>query len=102
MLARLAWRSGPEVKKLVVSRKAGSGVVWSLPVFGAVVVAVSVVVFGFYVWKSNNYGGFTSGPRWLFWLVPLWLLGSLLGEPMARRDLRTALTNLKQQLEAEA
>ena len=37
---------------------------------------VSVVVFAFYLTRtqSYNYGGNTSGPRWLFWLIPLWLL----------------------------
>jgi hypothetical protein len=25
--------------------------------------------------KSYNYGGVTSGLRWSFWLIPLWLLG---------------------------
>ena len=32
------------------------------------------VVLGFYIWRTNNYGGWTSGPRWLFWLTPLLLL----------------------------
>lgn len=41
---------------------------------------VSLVVFLFYttyvyyVLKTSNYGGWTSGPRWFFWLIPLWLL----------------------------
>ena len=37
---------------------------------------VSAVVFVFYLTRtqSYNYGGNTSGPRWLFWLIPLWLL----------------------------
>ena len=37
---------------------------------------VSVVVFAFYLTRtqSYNYGGYTSGPRWLFWLIPLWVL----------------------------
>lgn len=38
---------------------------------------LSVVVFGFYIYKTNNYGGWTSGPRWLIWLTPLWLLSLL-------------------------
>lgn len=38
------------------------------------------VVVVFYIFKSNNYGGWTSGLRWLFWLTPL-LLMSLV--PMA-------------------
>jgi hypothetical protein len=38
--------------------------------------AVSAVVIAFYLFivGSRNYGGVTSGPRWLFWLTPLWLL----------------------------
>lgn len=36
---------------------------------------VSVVVVGFYLTRpleDRNYGGVTSGLRWVFWLVPLW------------------------------
>lgn len=36
--------------------------------------ALSLVVVGFYLIKSNNYGGWSSGPRWLMWLTPFWLL----------------------------
>ncbi|MFO1021692.1 MAG: hypothetical protein U0903_13490 [Planctomycetales bacterium] len=37
---------------------------------------LSVVVLGFYMTKteSYNYGGNTSGLRWMFWLIPLWIL----------------------------
>ena len=42
---------------------------------------VTAVVLGFYVLylddRSRNYGGWTSGPRWLFWLTPLWLVAML-------------------------
>lgn len=34
---------------------------------------VSVVVVGFYLFKSDNYGGWSNGPRWLMFLSPLWL-----------------------------
>jgi hypothetical protein len=37
----------------------------------------TAVVIAFYVWNSNNYGGWTSGPRWFFWLTPLFLLAML-------------------------
>jgi hypothetical protein len=37
-------------------------------------VYLTIVVIGFYLVISNNYGGWTSGPRWLFWLTPFWLL----------------------------
>lgn len=51
--------------------------VWALPLFAALTLAISVVVYLFYVFKTNNYGGNTAGPRWLFWLTPLWLVGGL-------------------------
>lgn len=35
--------------------------------------ALTVVVVAFYLVKSNNYGGFTNGLRWLMWLTPIWL-----------------------------
>ncbi len=38
---------------------------------------VTVVVVVFYVFKSNNYGGHSVGPRWLLWLTPLFLLTML-------------------------
>ena len=28
----------------------------------------------FYIFKSDNYGGFAVGPRWLMWVAPLFLL----------------------------
>jgi hypothetical protein len=34
---------------------------------------VLAVVVAFYIWRTNNYGGWSSGPRWLFWLTPLLL-----------------------------
>jgi NADH:ubiquinone oxidoreductase subunit K len=33
---------------------------------------VSMVIF--YTFKTNNYGGVCQGARWLFWLVPFWLI----------------------------
>jgi hypothetical protein len=38
---------------------------------------VSVVVIGFYLARTTNYGGWTNGLRWLMWLAPLWLLTML-------------------------
>jgi hypothetical protein len=35
---------------------------------------VSVVVVGFYLSGSDNYGGWSNGPRWLMFLSPLWLV----------------------------
>src|SRR5262245_18414610 len=41
---------------------------------GSLTLLLSVVVVGFYVVMSDNYGGWTSGLPWLMWLSPLWLL----------------------------
>jgi hypothetical protein len=37
---------------------------------------LTVGMLAFYTWnpKARNYGGSTSGLRWLFWLIPFWLL----------------------------
>ena len=40
----------------------------------ALVLLLTAAVTAVYVCKTNNYGGLCEGPRWLFWLVPLWLL----------------------------
>ncbi|HEX8200090.1 MAG TPA: hypothetical protein VF590_06355 [Isosphaeraceae bacterium] len=44
-------------------------VAWLTTVLTAVMVA-------FYTWnpKARNYGGSTQGLRWLFWLIPFWLI----------------------------
>ncbi len=38
---------------------------------------ITIAVFTFYVTREmhdRNYGGQTSGLRWMFWLIPIWLL----------------------------
>jgi hypothetical protein len=44
----------------------------------ALALALTVAVLTFYLFvaprMSNNYGGWTCGPRWLMWLTPFWLL----------------------------
>ena len=52
--------------------------VFTPALLGPLTLAVSAVVFGFYLTRtqSYNYGGNTSGPRWLFWLIPLWVLAA--------------------------
>jgi len=52
-----------------------------------ITLALSLIVFVFYLTrtKSYNYGGFTSGPRWLFWLIPLWSIAlPLAGDRLSR------------------
>ncbi len=41
--------------------------------------ALTVVVLGFYLTRtaSYNYGGNTSGLRWMFWLTPFWLVAAI-------------------------
>lgn len=41
------------------------------------ILAITIVVVAFYVTRpmeDRNYGGWCCGPRWLFWLIPLWLV----------------------------
>ena len=37
---------------------------------------LTVVVLGYYAWnpQGRNYGGSTQGLRWVFWLIPFWLI----------------------------
>lgn len=52
---------------------------------GWMIVLVSLVVIAFYLARpveDRNYGGMTSGFRWVFWLTPLWLVGLI---PIADR-----------------
>jgi hypothetical protein len=44
------------------------------PVLPWVTLGLLIVVVGFYIIKTGNYGGWTSGPRWLMWLTPFLLL----------------------------
>ena len=67
--ARLLWGGS---RSLTVLRGGGepmAAVAWLTTV-------LTVVVLAFYAWnpKARNYGGSTQGLRWLFWLIPFWLL----------------------------
>jgi hypothetical protein len=43
---------------------------------GWMTAVLTIVLLAFYTWnpKARNYGGSTQGLRWLFWLIPFWLL----------------------------
>ena len=44
---------------------------------GLMGLALTAVVFTFYLMRpeiDRNYGGVTSGLRWMFWLIPIWLV----------------------------
>jgi hypothetical protein len=81
-LVTLSFRSAADVQRLF-QRPGNAGATggtrgtgWTRELFAAMTLVVSSVVFVFYLSRtqSYNYGGFTSGPRWLFWLIPLWVL----------------------------
>jgi hypothetical protein len=52
-----------------------------LALAGLLALGVTAVVLMYYVGfrdeRTRNYGGWTSGPRWLLWLTPLWLVALL-------------------------
>jgi len=50
---------------------------WRLIMALTTVVSLIVIVFFAAIVETVNYGGFSSGPRWFFWLTPLWLLALL-------------------------
>jgi hypothetical protein len=53
---------------------------WRLRVWSAqLYLGVSAVVVGFYVYKTNNYGGNAACARWLIWLTPLWVFAAAAG-----------------------
>jgi hypothetical protein len=57
---------------------------------------LSVIVIAFYLVRSDNYGGWTNGLRWLMWLTPMWLtcllpIADLLAEGRWGRALGYAL-----------
>jgi len=72
-------RSGGDAVKLLGRAIGPDDKVLSLKLVGCLTVVASATVFAFYLSRtqSYNYGGNTSGPRWLFWLIPLWCLGLL-------------------------
>lgn len=57
---------------------------------GVMTLLLSVIVVGFYIGvvndRNRNYGGWTSGLRWLMWLTPFWLLSMIpVADWLARR-----------------
>jgi hypothetical protein len=76
-LLSLTKQSGSQVVAVLGRAVPPAGRVFTPALIGPLTLAVSAVVFAFYLSRtqSYNYGGNTSGPRWLFWLIPLWTLG---------------------------
>ncbi len=54
---------------------------YNLPALAVMIATVSIVCVGFYLFVvkplDRNYGGMTSGLRWVFWMAPFWLLAAL-------------------------
>jgi hypothetical protein len=76
----LAVRSGKREEPATQSKESEPEQEWHAspaPMLAGLTLFLSVVVIGFYIYKSDNYGGWTSGPRWLIWLSPFWLLTML-------------------------
>jgi hypothetical protein len=57
-------------KAIPFSISRDNGLPWFVP---PLALLLSVVVVGFYLISTNNYGGWTNGLRWLMWLTPIWL-----------------------------
>jgi hypothetical protein len=64
LLAPLAWLRRAEYRNVTTRVVLGSGL------------GLTLWVLAFYLSRtqSYNYGGVTSGLRWAFWLIPLWVL----------------------------
>lgn len=60
--------------EMIKSWQADAAMPEGLRRIGRIGSVTAVVVVGFYVFTTNNYGGWTLGPRWLFWLTPFFIL----------------------------
>jgi hypothetical protein len=74
MLLRHAWPALFGEGKETAGRR-------GLTLAGLLTLGVTAVVLAFYILlldeRKRNYGGWTSAPRWLIWLTPLWLVALL-------------------------
>lgn len=69
----------------MLARSPGNPLRW----IGLTTITLTLVLLAFYLSRDlidRNYGGTTSGLRWMFWVIPLWLLCML---PAAERIGRT-------------
>ncbi len=76
-----AGTSGPPVEGVGVGQSRSPSLIERfvadpIRLLGFVAAAITIVVFIFYLFFAGqrNYGGMTNGLRWLFWLIPLWLV----------------------------
>ena len=56
----------------------------AMPALAWLTIVLTAILLAFYTWnpKARNYGGSTQGLRWLFWLIPFWLLALARGARM--------------------
>lgn len=59
--------------------------------FSSLPLAATLPVVAFYLVRTSNYGGVTAGPRWLIWLVPLWIVATV---PVVDRALEKRSTTM--------
>ena len=53
---------------------------YGYPALAGMIAIVTIICVTFYILRpplDRNYGGMTSGFRWVFWLAPLWLVAAL-------------------------
>jgi hypothetical protein len=65
----------PDALKLL--RREANSKIWHFELILALGLITSLVVMGYYIKTTNNYGGFCCCARWLMWLTPIWVLGLL-------------------------
>ncbi|MEX2139701.1 MAG: hypothetical protein WD894_10595 [Pirellulales bacterium] len=61
---------------LLARQRSGYG----YPALATLIAIITIICVTFYILRpplDRNYGGMTSGFRWVFWLAPLWLLAAL-------------------------
>jgi hypothetical protein len=87
-LVRLTARSVADVVRVLGRAVPPTERVFTPALIGPLTLAVTAVLVGFYLSRtqSYNYGGNTSGPRWLFWLIPLWTLAAATGADVIARS----------------
>lgn len=61
----------------LIGRRTDDPPVWRLINVQGAAVSLIVIVFFAVIVGTVNYGGWTSGARWFFWLTPFWLLALL-------------------------
>ena len=67
-----------------------------LRALAALTAFLTLALLAFYTWnpKARNYGGSTQGLRWLFWMIPAWLLLLPAGLEPGARSRRLRLLSL--------